>query len=147
MAAQPVLAQGMAFVTAALLGVVLGLFADAYRGLRRSVGPGAVAGAILDVAFVLAMMPVVAGGLLLANWGEMRAYPLLGLGGGLAAYFLLASPIVLPASTWSFHTLATGVRAVGRTALWPVRAARGPVTTWLRARRRPPGGPSPTSPP
>lgn len=131
---EPVLVQGVAFVVAALTGVVCGLMLDAYRGLRRVAAPPAWLGHALDALFVAAVLPVVAAGMLGANWGELRVYPLAGLALGLALYLALGSPVLLPAGTATLRVAVRAVAAAVAALTWPVRATVGLYTRL----RRPP---------
>lgn len=121
----PLLAQGVAFCVAGLAGVGCGLALDGYRALRRVLPPPRWAGHVLDVLFVAGVAPVAAAGLLTANWGELRAYPVGGLvvGGGL--YLALGSPVVLPAGTAVLRGGVVAAVAVARAGSWPVRAVIG----------------------
>jgi len=120
--ADPLLAQSVVFVVAALTGVTLGLCLDAYRALRVLLRPPRWLGHVLDGLFVAGALPVVAIGLLAANWGEVRAYPLAGLLLGGALYLVCGSPVVLPAATGTLRIGLRVLRAVVAGVSWPVRA-------------------------
>jgi len=148
---EPVLAQGVAFVVAALTGVALGLGTDGYRAALRAWRPPRALAQALDVAFVASAVPVVAAGLLAADWGAVRVYPLLALLGGFGLYLGLGSPVCLPPITRLARALVTLARGAWRVGTWPCR--RAVVGTWALARalgvwvgRRRHGGP-PTPPP
>ena len=148
------LTQGVAAVVALLTGVALGLCLDARRALGLAGRPGRLAGHALDVACVAAMTPVLAAGLLLADWGALRLYVLLATGAGLALYLTLGSPVVLPVGVWLLRAIARIVGWTLRAVLWPFRATvrvfwppLARVGRWSRRtvgqwRRRPPAPPS-----
>lgn len=124
----PLLAQGVAFCAAGLTGVACGLAFDGYRAVRRVLPPRRWVGHVLDVLFVAGVTPVAAAGLLTANWGELRAYPLGGLVLGGALYLALGSPVVLPAGTAVLRGGLVAAGAVARAASWPERLAIAAVT-------------------
>ena len=139
------LAQGVAFAVAALTGVALGLMLDGYRALRRALRPARLLGHFLDVALVAGAVPVLAGGMLAANWGELRVYPVLALALGGALYLALASPVLLPVAVWGIRVVVRAVVAVVRAVTAPFRAAvtaGGHFANWIRSRSpRPAEGP------
>ena len=145
--AAPLLVQGVAFSAAALAGVALGVAADAYRALRRAAAPGPWVGHALDGAFVVCVLPVAAAGLLAANWGEARLYPLAGLGTGAALYLGLGSPVLLPAETWACRAALRAVGAVLLAATWPLRALVTAAQSRLRRAGPTAGPPGSTSAP
>lgn len=122
---EPVLVQGVAFVLAGLTGVVIGLGTDIYRAFLGAFRPPRWLSHALDVALVLCVVPVLAVGLLVANWGALRVYPLAALVLGFGLYLCLGSPLILPALTWPAAMMVGVVRrlwALGwRLAAWPVR--------------------------
>jgi spore cortex biosynthesis protein YabQ len=115
--------------------MALGIAFDLYRAARGASRPGPVLTAVGDVLFIVAAAIWVARVLWLAAWGEPRLYVLVAFATGMAAYFGLASPTVLPPARalWRglFRLLRPLVRvvrwfgrmavALGR-ALWPVKA-------------------------
>jgi hypothetical protein len=131
----PLLVQAVAFVVAGLTGIACGLALDGYRVLRRVLGPPRRVGHLLDVLFVAAVFPVVATGLLLTGWGELRAYSVGGLlvGGGL--YLALGSPVVLPAGTAVLTACARALSGAARAAGWPARALERAVSGAARRLR------------
>jgi spore cortex biosynthesis protein YabQ len=142
---EPLLVQGVAFAVAGLTGVALGLGVDAYRGVLRALTPPRWLRHVLDVLCVALALPPVAAGLLAANWGELRVYPLLGLALGATLYLALGSPVLLPAWTWCLRGLLRLVAAILRNLSWPVRAPLAAALRQLRHLRRsePPGTTSP----
>ena len=118
--APPVLTQGIAFTFLALTGCALGLSFDLYRALRSVRRMGRLAGDLADGAYGLLAAALVAAGLLGAAWGEVRLYSVLALAAGGSAYFLLASPLVLPAAR-------RGARAAHRLIVGALRLAWRPV--------------------
>ncbi len=136
-----------------LTGIALGGVADAYRSWLGTVRPARWLGCITDVLFAGVCLLGAVIGLLLADWGSVRIYSLLGAGTGLALYFWLASPLLLPVITGilraerrtrraavvvgarPFRFLRkrslAGVRSVGR---WTVAAVRR--IHWSQPRQR-----------
>lgn len=121
------------FAVCALAGMALGIAFDLYRAARGTIGPGPVLTAVGDVVFVALAAVGIASTLAIAAAGELRLYALVALAAGVAAYFGLASPVVLPPAraVWRLafrllKPLATWARWLGRTAtalgrrLWPV---------------------------
>ena len=150
---EPVLVQGVAFVLAGLTGVAMGLATDTYRALCSALRPPRWMSHTLDVTFVVLAVPVVAAGLLAANWGALRVYPLAALLLGFGLYLALASPVILPGLSWStvlgLSVLRWTLRLSYRTAAWPVRhlvlpPARALGGVWRRRTRR---APTDTTPP
>ena len=119
----PLVVQGVVFVLAALTGVALGLAFDGYRGIRRVLRPPRTLGHLLDFVVVLLLLPVAAAGLLAANWGQVRAYPVAGLLLGGAAYLGLGSPVILPVWTATLRGMLRGGAATLALASWPIRAS------------------------
>ena len=123
--AEPNLTQGVVAVVALLTGVALGLVVDARRAVQAVGRPGRWVGHALDVGAVAAMVPVVAAGLLLADWGAMRFFVLAAIAAGLWLYLAWGSPLILPATVWCLRLLC-GV--IG----WTVRALLAPPRWVLR---------------
>ncbi len=112
------------FLATALTGVILAGAFDWHRAWRAVLRPRGWGGHALDLVFVPVGAVIVAGGLLAANWGDLRAYAFGGLILGAWAYVRLASPVLLPVErATAGWTLAAG-RAAWRAALWPVRLGR-----------------------
>jgi spore cortex biosynthesis protein YabQ len=112
------------FLATVLTGVILAAAFDWHRAWRAVLRPRGWRGHLLDACFVPVGACIVAGGLLAANWGDLRAYALGGLALGAWAYARLASPVVQPVEQASIRgTLAAG-RAAVRLALWPYRLGR-----------------------
>ncbi len=116
------------FLATALTGVILAAAFDWHRAWRAVLRPRGWYGHALDLAFVPFGASIVAGGLLAANWGDLRAYAFCGLVLGAWAYVRLASPVLLPVErATAGWTLAAG-RAAWHAVLWPVRAGQVAVT-------------------
>lgn len=126
--------QLQAFAICALAGMALGIAFDLYRAARGASRPGPLLTALGDIVFVAAAAVWVASTLLAAAAGELRLYALVAFAAGIAAYFGLASPVVLPPARALWRTVfrllqpfARFGRWLGRTAAalgrlaWPVR--------------------------
>jgi spore cortex biosynthesis protein YabQ len=112
------------FLATALTGVVLAAAFDWHRAWRAALRPRGWRGHVLDLAFVPVGACIVAGGLLAANWGDLRAYAFAGLALGAWAYARLASPVLLAVDVAVVRaTLAAG-HALLRLLTWPYRVGR-----------------------
>lgn len=131
--------QTYAFLMTILAGAVVGLLFDVYRVFRSAFRPRNFATALTDLLFWIVVTPLVFALLLAANWGELRAYVLIGLGAGLLLYYQALSPVVI----WC---LASALRGIGRLAaavafgvlrvvLYPFQLLWGAVTGLGWARR------------
>lgn len=78
-----------------LLGMVSGFLFDLERAWRRLAQPGKWGRDLGDLIFVLVSGILIALGLILLNWGELRGFVFVALIAGTALYFYLASPLVL----------------------------------------------------
>lgn len=100
-----------AFSVMILAGVGLGFSFDLYRAVhrlpRRTRGIGQVGHFVLDVAYGLAAGLWLAVWLVVANWGQLRWYILVGAALGAWSYIYLGSPLVR-------HVLHATWRAAGR---------------------------------
>lgn len=111
--------QTYAFLMTILAGSIVGLLFDVYRVLRSAFRPKQIATALADLLFWIVVTPTVFALLLAGNWGELRAYVLIGLGLGLLLYFQTLSAVVI----WC---LAGALRGIGRMiASLVYRVARG----------------------
>lgn len=128
--AEPNLTQVVAAVVALLTGVALGLVVDGRRALQVVGRPGRWTGHALDVAAVAAMTPLVAAGLVAADWGALRFFILAAMAVGLWLYLAWGSPLLLPLAV-------CGLRLVVRGARGGARLLAGPPRVALRAARRP----------
>lgn len=87
--------QLYAFAVTIIAGASIGLIFDLYRVIRSRLQPGAITAAVMDLIFWLVAAPVLIVYLLVANWGELRFYVLIGILLGAAFYYLLFSRIVI----------------------------------------------------
>jgi len=87
--------QFYAFFTVVLCGVTLALLFDLLRVARGFLRPSRLQAAIADLLFWLVATSAVTGGLLAANWAELRFYVLVGILFGLGLYYWLASKTVV----------------------------------------------------
>jgi spore cortex biosynthesis protein YabQ len=131
--------QAGMFLATALTGVVLAAAFDWLRVWRAVLRPRGAWAHLLDAAFLPVGALVVAGGLLLANWGELRAYALAGIALGAWAWARLGSPLVLPLERAVAAGLLAAGRGLARAVTWPARRAWRLVRRL--ARRRPPAPP------
>lgn len=88
--------QFFAFYVLFLAGAGAGLLWDLLRVARGRFRPRGVVEAGGDLLFWLAVTAVVGLALMVGNWGELRLYVGVGISLGLAVYFGLASPVMLP---------------------------------------------------
>jgi spore cortex biosynthesis protein YabQ len=133
--------QVYAFLVMVLTGVAVGVCFDLYRSVRGVVRPRRpVARDLGDLAFSLVAFLLVAAGLFLSNWGELRLYAFAGLAAGAALYFELASETVLAVARGVLILAGRGLRRGGRLAFraatWPWRTAQRLAASVLRRTRR-----------
>lgn len=132
--------QTYAFLMTILAGAIVGFLFDVYRVFRAAFRPKNLATIVTDLLFWIVVTPTVFALLLAANWGELRAYVLLGLGIGLLLYFQALSSVVI----WC---LASTLRGVGhvvssivfgflRALLFPLQLVFGSMGRAGRIRRR-----------
>lgn len=76
---EPLGTQLYAFGIVLLAGVNLGLFFDLFRVIRGLLRPGLLATPLLDLLFWALVTPILVLYLILANWGELRGYVVIGL--------------------------------------------------------------------
>lgn len=94
----PVGEQFTSFFFTLVIGLVLGVLIDAYRGFRRLSHPRPLTTILGDFFLWLFLALLAFFLLLLNNWGEVRVYVLVGIGIGLIAYRYWFSTMVL--SLW-----------------------------------------------
>ncbi|MDD4334079.1 MAG: spore cortex biosynthesis protein YabQ [Desulfotomaculaceae bacterium] len=88
---ESLLSQLRAFFMTIGIGIIAAFGYDYYRAVRRAVKLKKTGAFLGDLIFWLVTTVMVFALLLLANWGEMRMYVLLGLGLGALLYFYLFS--------------------------------------------------------
>lgn len=108
-----------------LAGVAVGLVIDSGRSVRTEFRPGLTMTAIIDFVIWSIITALVFGALLLASWGEVRLYCVLGLGCGWFLYRAMASLVVLNALTLlmkaSHNCVAGAIRRIGQCQAWGKR--------------------------
>ena len=140
----PTAVHATAFSVLFLTGVLVAAGFDVGRAARRVFARGAWAVHALDALCVAAALPLVGLGLLLADWGQVRTYTVLGVAGGALAYHFLASPPLLRAEVaalrgWARLCVGT-MRAARRVGRW-ARGVLGTIRRLLaRSARRLRGG-------
>jgi spore cortex biosynthesis protein YabQ len=92
--------QLYAFGIVLLAGITLGLFFDLFRVIRGLLRPGLFSTPLLDLLFWALITPVLVLYLILANWGELRGYVIIGLALGLFFYRLLLSGMIISLLLW-----------------------------------------------
>ncbi len=92
--------QLYAFGIVLLAGITLGLFFDFFRVVRGLIRPGFIGTPILDLLFWALVTPILLLYLILANWGELRGYVIIGLLLGLFFYRLLLSGMIISFLLW-----------------------------------------------
>ena len=106
-------AQLYAFGIILLAGLTIGLVVDVYRVIRGILRPGLVSTAILDLMFWALLTPILVIYLLLANWGQLRGYVIMGLILGFAFYRLTMSRAVVALLLWLIDLLGRLVTFAG----------------------------------
>jgi len=92
--------QLYAFGIVLLAGITLGLFFDLFRVIRGLLRPELFSTPLLDLLFWALITPVLVLYLILANWGELRGYVIIGLALGLFFYRLLLSGMIISLLLW-----------------------------------------------
>lgn len=112
--------QAYAITIIILGGAALGLLFDWYRVLRGLCKPGKAITWITDCLFWLLVTPIALFFLLVANWGELRLYSLVGLLLGLVLYWWLLSKIVISVLLTVFNALWRFTLSIGRLVIFLV---------------------------
>lgn len=132
--------QLYAFGIVLLAGVSLGLLFDFFRVLRGLLQPGCLSTPLLDLLFWALVTPVLILYLLLANWGELRAYVLIALFLGFSFYRLLLSPIVLMFLLWLVRVVGHVLNFFCTLGLWlfsvPVQIVQEIRFNWSKGRSK-----------
>ena len=141
---EPLGTQLYAFGIVLLAGVNLGIFFDLFRVIRGLVRPGIISTPLLDLLFWALVTPVLVLYIILANWGELRGYVVIGLALGLGFYYLLLSGLVTSFLLWLVDLIRRLLNLVITFVVWlgslPVRViqeARFHYHHRTRARARP----------
>jgi spore cortex biosynthesis protein YabQ len=112
--------QLYAFGIVLLAGITLGLFFDLFRVIRGLLRPGVISTPILDLLFWALITPVLVLYLILANWGELRGYVIIGLLLGLFFYRLLLSGLVISLLLWLVRVIGGILNLVVSFVVWLV---------------------------
>ncbi|NLM24886.1 MAG: spore cortex biosynthesis protein YabQ [Firmicutes bacterium] len=130
--------QLYAFAITIIAGATTGLLFDLYRLSRGYLRPGLVATAVMDLFFWLVVAPVLTVYLLLANWGQLRFYVLVGILLGLALYYLVFSRLVIHFCLCFFDIIGKVLSLVYQIVFvvvtWPIRLAQD-IGVGLNVRR------------
>lgn len=113
--------QVYTFLVVVLTGIAWSFLFDLYRSWRALARPRGMTGDLADLVFGALSAVVVAAGLFLSNWGDLRLYVFIGLVLGAAIYHWLASPVVQPCARWALRAIARLLRRAWRAATWPFR--------------------------
>lgn len=117
--------QLYAFGIVLLAGISLGILFDLFRVVRGLLRPGVFGTPLLDLLFWALLTPILILYLLLANWGELRGYVIIGLGLGFFFYKLLFSELVVSFLLWVVDVVSSILNGLITFILWigsfPVR--------------------------
>jgi spore cortex biosynthesis protein YabQ len=131
----PVNTQFTYFLTTVILGIAVGLLFDFYRTCRYYWRPRRHLAFVMDLLFCLVSTAVVYAGLLLANWGEVRFYVFVGMGLGLALYYVTVSRffLLLMRRLLAMGLAVTGTlsRGVSWGVVWLVRLISIPLRPFI----------------
>ncbi len=131
--------QLYAFAVTLIAGASIGFIFDLYRVLRSWLRPGTLATTVMDLFFWIVLTPVIMIYLLIANWGQLRFYVLIGVVLGLAFYRLLFSHVVVRSLISLAHFFGRIISFICQVTLalfvWPLRVFQD-LALMLRARRR-----------
>ncbi len=135
--------QLYAFGIVLLAGITLGLFFDLFRVLRGLLRPGFLSTPLLDLLFWALITPILVLYLILANWGELRGYVVIGLILGLFFYRLLLSGMVVSFLIWMVQALGGLLGLLISFVLWlvsfPILLIQEARFSWSH-RQKPLGG-------
>jgi len=114
--------QAWLFLSAVILGAIIGVFFDFFRILRKTV-PFLARRLVwlTDFIFWIVVTAVMFYFLQEQNFGEIRAFALIGAVCGGALYFAILSRYVMLVFVQAIEFIKKAVVAVVRFALWPVR--------------------------
>lgn len=101
-----------------LAGVSLGFLFDVFRVFRGLLRPGLISTPLLDLLFWALFTPVLLLYLLLANWGELRGYVIIGLGLGFFFYRLILSNTVINVILWVVRVVSGILNLIITFLLW-----------------------------
>lgn len=122
-----------------LAGITLGLFFDLFRVIRGILRPGLISTPILDLLFWALVTPLLVLYLILANWGELRGYVLIGLVLGLFFYRLLLSGMVTSFLLWLVQVVGGFLNLLVSFLLWlvsfPVLLIQEARFSWSHGKR------------
>ncbi len=131
--------QVYAFAVTILAGASAGVMFDVYRLLRGFLRPATGSTAVMDLFFWFVLAPLLTMYLLLANWGELRFYVLIGVVLGLAFYYLVFSCLFIGLLLWLLDILGKVVSGVCQIIItvvaWPISLIQD-IGLGFRARRR-----------
>ncbi|HBN95863.1 MAG TPA: hypothetical protein DDZ66_06160 [Firmicutes bacterium] len=123
--------QLYAFGIVLLAGITLGLFFDLFRVIRGLLRPSVFSTPLLDLLFWALITPVLVLYLILANWGELRGYVIIGLLLGLFFYRLLLSGMIISLLLWLVQVIGGFLSLVVSLVIW---LASFPVLLFQEAR-------------
>ncbi len=101
-----------------LAGISLGFLFDVFRVLRGLLRPGLISTPLLDLLFWALFTPILLLYLLLANWGELRGYVVIGLTLGFFFYRLILSGTVIQILLWLVRLIAGVLNLIITFFLW-----------------------------
>lgn len=131
--------QLYAFAVTMIAGASIGFIFDLYRVIRSLLRPGAVVTVVMDLFFWVVAAPVIIIYLLMANWGELRLYVLIGIVLGSAFYYLLFSSMVIRLFISLLnligHIISFLCQLFFSIVVWPVKVLQDLFLTF-NARRR-----------
>ena len=113
--------QVQAFGLTVALGILMGFLFDCYRVLVRFIRPAKWLTQVADLLFWMVLAAVVFSILLLGNWGEVRAYVILGLIAGLGVHLRWFSQMTLRCLQRLFRFLINAYNFLVNLFIWPVR--------------------------
>lgn len=108
----PIAQQFQSFFFTIMLGVFLGIIIDGYRSIYHLWRPRPVIMILGDLILWLFLTGVVFFLLLLNNWGEVRAYVLIGMTLGLIAYGKWCSPYIFRLWRQIFKLIGRGLSII-----------------------------------
>ncbi len=120
--------QGLIFLFICAVGFSSGAVYDIFRIFRRIIGHISPICYIEDFLFWVLASFFVLGTLITINYGELRAYMLIGYFGGMILYFTFLSDIIVGGILRFFHAVSGILRKISDIVIRPLRFVLRPIS-------------------
>lgn len=128
----PVEIQVWRVAVLALLGIATDLIFHVYRAYRSVFPPKSLRYHLLDALVALATLGAVGAAVFIVNWGEVRLYVPLSLGGGFLAGDLLAGDFAYRTARKSFQRIKQSMRWAKVHVIEPPKRAAKQALSWSK---------------